>query len=92
MNNNCCKESEDRVGVYMISTGQLNEGVSTDTAGVLVDVLGYTRKQADTALNFVGTRSECLLYVGGSSNAMDVIDKLSKRGIKCRAKPWGIVK
>jgi hypothetical protein len=81
----CCKGTPymDRVSVYLPNVGESNRG---NISNALVNVLGYTQRQASTAINFANSRGECLVFEGSQTEAVDNMKKLSMMGVHCSAR------
>lgn len=84
----CCKETTllDRVSVYL-------QPIRGEGAGdTLVNVMGFTKKQAGLAIEFANKRGECLLFEGDRKSAVSLMENLIKRGVPCQARNKGISK
>lgn len=92
MDNNCCKGKvpyKDRVGIYLTDVSRLNKKEIETT---LMSEFNFTSSQIKTIIKFVDSRGECVIWEGKSSDAIDKVAMLNRRGIKCYAKSNNLLK
>ena len=81
----------ERIVVYLQSGNLINTSPEY-VAGTLIKELGFTKKQSDNAIKYASSRGECLIFEGKKEDVINLMDKLNKAGITCRATPRGMLK